>query len=125
MEKEEILKEKLEKLSKCKGLSQEELQGRYKNAYQRLKGEIRQIAEEILHEIATGYFMWSDIDYMAAVKEINDFVEQPAGKTIMNNISHALFKNCSYEEFNEECLKMRELVTHVFFKYALQKRENV
>ena len=125
MEKEKILREKLEKLRKCKGLSKEDLEGRYKNSYQRLKVEIKDCATEILREIALGNLMWSSIDYMAAANEVNDFLKQTEGRAIMKNISHVLYTNCSYEEFYAECLKMREQVTKIFFKYSLLKREKM
>lgn len=125
MEKEKMLREKLEKLRKCKGLSKEDLEGRYKNSYMRLKVEIKDCATEILREIALGSFMWSSIDYIAAAEEINNFLAQTEGRAIMKNISHVLYTNCSYEEFYAECLKMREQVTNVFLKYSLLKRENI
>ena len=118
MEQEEILKQKLEKLSKCKGLKKEDLQGKYRKAFMQLKYEIKNCAMDILYEIALGNLRWHEIDYIAAAKEVNAFIEEPAGKTIMQNISHALYRQCSFEAFRIECLKMREQVKHIFWKYA-------
>lgn len=125
MEEEKILREKLEKLSKCKGLSQEDLQGRYKNAYQRLKGEVKKSATAILYEIALGNLRWNEIDYLAAAEEVNTFLKEPAGKTIMKDISHSLYKKCSFDEFKAECLKMREQVKHIFWKYTPEDWESI
>lgn len=126
MEEEKILIEKLEKLSKCKGLSKEDLQGRYKNSYQRLKGEINKSATAILREIALGNLRWDEIDWRGAATEVDAFINvEPAGKTIMKNISHALYKHCSFEEFHAECLKMREQVKHILWKYAPQDWETI
>lgn len=125
MEEEKILREKLEKLSKCKGLSKDDLQGRYKNAYQRLKDEVKKSATAILYEIALGNLRWNEIDYLAAAEEVNTFLKEPAGKTIMKDISHSLYKKCSFDEFLTECLKMREQVKHIFWKYAPQDWESI
>lgn len=114
----EILKQNLEKLSKCKGLSKEDLQGRYKNSYNRLKEDVKNSATAILYKVSLGNLRWKEIDYMAAAEEVNTFLKEPEGKAIMKNISHSLFKNCSYDEFYSECLKMREQVKHIFWKYA-------
>lgn len=125
MEEEEILKQKLEKYSKCKGLSEEDLQGKYKKAYERLKHEIKDCATKILYEVALGNLRWNEIDYVAAAKEVNTFVnKEPAGKKIMKDIAHAI-KNCSFEEFQAECLKMREQVKHIFWKYAPEDWESI
>ena len=126
MEEEKILMEKLEKLSKCKGLSKEDLQGRYKNAYERLKSEIKKSATAILYEVALGNLRWNEIEWIVAAEEVNTFInEEPAGKTIMKNISHALYKKCSFEEFRAECLKMREQVKHIVWKYAPPDWESI
>ncbi len=126
MEEEEILRQKLEKLSKCKGLSEEDLQGKYKKAYERLKHEIKDCATKILYEVALSNLKWNKIDYLAAAEEANTFVnKEPAGKAIMKNISHALYKHCSFEEFQAECLKMREQIKHIVWKYAPDDWESI
>lgn len=126
IDNEEILKQKLEKLSKCKALSKEDLQGRYKNAYARLKHEIKDCATDILYKIALGNLRWTEIDYITVAEEVNTFVNnEPAGKTIMKSISQSLYKNCSFEEFQAECLKMREQVKHIVWKYAPEDWESI
>lgn len=125
MEEEKILREKLEKLSKCKGLSKEDLQGRYKNSYQRLKDEIKNSATAILYKVALGNLRWNEIDWKAAAAEINAFLDGPTGKMLSKDISLALCRDCSYERFHAECLKMREQVKHIFWKYAPEDWESI
>lgn len=124
----ENLKQNLEKLSKCKGLSKEDLQGRYKNSYNRLKEDIKKSATAILKDISLGNLRWNDLGYATAMEvadEVNAFLKEPEGKVIMKRISYLLFKHCSYDEFHSECLKMREQVKHIFWKYTPQDWESI
>ena len=129
MEDEKTLREKLERLSKCKGLSKEDLQGRYKKAYENLKMEIKGLAESFLRNTVIQNLRWYDLDlepYLAAVNEVNLFTGQDqVAKAILKEISHTLYTDCSFEAFHTGCLKMREQVKHILWKYAPEDWDSI
>ena len=93
----------------------------HKNSYNRLKEDIKISATAILKSISIQNLKWDELGYTVAMEvadEVNTFLKEPEGKAIMKRVSHSLFKNCSYDEFYSECLKMREQVKHIFWKYA-------
>ena len=129
----ENLKKNLEKLSKCKGLSDADLQGRYKNSYNRLKEDLKKLANDYLWDIAINNLRWHDLEdsigsdmVIKAAEEVNGFINNtPEGKAIMNEISHAIYKECSFESLTNACLKMREQVKHIVWKYAPKEWDSI
>lgn len=129
----EILIKNLEKLSKCKGLSDADLQGRYKNSYKRLKDDLKIFATEYLWDIAVENLRWHDLEDAIgrdkaeqAAEEVNDFINStPEGKAIMKEISHAIYTKCSFEELTNACFKMREQIKHIIWKYAPKEWDSI
>ena len=129
----EILIKNLEKLSKCKGLSKEDLQGRYKNAYDRLKKDLKKDSTAYLWDVSIWNIRWHDLEdeigrdlVVKAAEEVNDFVNNtPEGKTIMKEISRAICKECSFESFENACFKMREQIKHIVWKYAPKEWDSI
>ena len=129
----EILVKNLEKLSKCKGLSKADLQGRYKNSYNSLKMDLKRFATEYLWDVAINNIRWHDLEdaigrdmIIKAAEEVNDFINNtPEGKAIMKEISHAIYKECSFESLTSACLKMREQIKHIVWKYAPKEWDRI
>lgn len=129
----EILVKNLEKLSKCKGLSDADLQGRYKNSYTRLKKDLKNSATEYLWDIAVNNLNWHDLEdeigrekTIKTAEEVNDFINNtPEGKAIMKEISHAIYTECSFEALTNACLKMREQIKHIVWKYAPKEWDSI
>lgn len=129
----EILVKNLEKLSKCKGLSDADLQGRYKNSYNRLKEDLKESATAYLWDVAINNIRWHDLEdaigrdmTIKAAEEVNDFVNNtPEGKAIMKEISHAISKECSFDSLTSACLKMREQIKHIMWKYAPKEWDRI
>ena len=129
----EILIKNLEKLSKCKGLSDADLQGRYKNSYKRLKDDLKILATNYLWDIAVENLRWHDLEDAIgrdkteqAAEDVNDFINStPEGKAIMKEISHAIYTECSFEELNNACFKMREQIKHIAWKYAPKEWDSI
>ena len=108
------LKSNLEKLSKCKGLSQSDLNGKYKKAYQKLISEINKCTHEILMYIVLTGIKCTD---EALADDINAFIETPEGKSIIEECKQHI-RACSYEDFIDTCYKMRDHVKRMAWKYA-------
>lgn len=129
----ELFIKNLEKLSKCKGLSKDDLNGRYKNSYNRLKRDLKIFAEAYLTEITMETFRWEDLKNeigleatLKVAEEINDFSHNVnEGKAIMKEISRAIYKECSFEAFKEACNKMLEQEKHIIWKYAPKEWESI
>lgn len=129
----EILIKNLEKLSKCKGLSDADLQGRYKNSYNRLKEDLKILATDYLWDIAINNLRWHDLEdaighdnIVKASEEVNDFINNtPEGNAIMKEISHAIYKKCSFEALTNACIKMREQIKHIVWKYAPKEWDSI
>ena len=129
----EILIKNLEKLNKCKGLSDADLKGRYKNSYTRLKKDLKVSATEYLWDIAVNNLRWHDLEdaighdkIIKAAEEVNDFTNNtPEGKAIMKEISHAIYVECSFEALTNACLKMREQIKHIVWKYAPREWDSI
>ena len=121
MDKEENLKKMLDRLNKCKGLSKEDLAGKYKKAFEQLKHDIKKCATELLYDIILENLRWNDIDIKTIdviADEVNVFLRGPAGKSIMKEISHSLYKKCSFDDYKAEALKIREQVKCVVWKHV-------
>lgn len=129
----EILVKNLEKLSKCKGLSDADLQGRYKNSYNRLKEDLKKSANDYLWDIAINNLRWHDLEdaighdmTIQAAEEVNDFINNtPEGKAIMKEVSHSIYTECSFESLKSACLKMREQIKHIVWKYAPKEWDSI
>ena len=128
-----ILKQNLEKLSKCKGLSDADLQGRYKNSYNRLKEDIKKDSTDYLWDVAINNLRWHDLEdaighdkTIKVAEEVNSFINNtPEGKAIMKEISNALYKECYFESLTNACLKMREQIKHIVWKYAPKEWDRI
>lgn len=129
----EILTKNLEKLSKCKGLSDADLQGRYKNSYKRLKEDLKKSATDYLWDIAVNNLRWHDLEdaighdkTIKAAEEVNAFINNsPEGKAIMKEISHAIYAECSFEALTNACLKMREQIKHIVWQHAPKEWDSI
>ena len=129
----EILVKNLEKLSKCKGLSDADLQGRYKNSYNRLKEDLKESATAYLWDVAINNIRWHDLEdaighdtTIKAAEEVNGFINNtPEGKAIMKEVSHAVYTECSFESLTNACLKMREQIKHIVWKYAPKEWDRI
>lgn len=123
----------LEKLNKCKGLRKEDLQGKYKKDYNRLKKDLKILAESYLRDIAVDNLRWDDLENaighdknMKVAEEVNNFInDTPEGKAIMKEISHAIYTECSFEALTNACLKMREQIKHIVWEYAPKEWDSI
>lgn len=115
-----IFKANLEKLSKCKGLKQSDLEGKYKKAYEALLTEIWADSNKILMYISlTGIKCLEE----ALADDVNAFIKAD-GKPIMTGCKKAVLAS-DYDSFLEYCYQMREAVKEMAWKYAPEEWDSI
>lgn len=97
------LEEKVEKLKKCKSLPEEELNGKYKKAYTRLRDEIKALANEHLLELVEKriFLRSTKQEYIDALQEIASKYAKLLGKTLFKEMNTVKFKAYLEELYDE------------------------
>ena len=115
-----IFKANLEKLSKCKGLEQSDLEGKYKKAYDALLHEIWADSNKILKYISlTGIKCLDE----SIVDDVNAFILTD-GKPIMTGCKRSVLAS-DYDAFINYCYQMRDAVKEMAWKYAPEEWDSV